>query len=164
MWMDTYDLEKAFLQLDDNFTKIRDLKERYITFNQSVDDDAENLEKRLSNLIDEYKQCGIQMFDEFANLLSRYKVEILNSFVRIPKENAADKREDILRRLSNGPIEGFNRKPKDLKRNSRGFRNFDYTRNRILWSTRENAPVLAVPRSRESVHTYTGKNRGKYKK
>ncbi|WP_295754409.1 transposase [uncultured Holdemanella sp.] len=36
-------------------------------------------------------------------------------------------------RLSNGPMESFNRKPKDLKRDSRGFSDFNYTRNRILW-------------------------------
>ncbi|WP_462348812.1 transposase [Holdemanella biformis] len=36
-------------------------------------------------------------------------------------------------RLSNGPMKSFNRKPKDLKRDSRGFSDFNYTRYRILW-------------------------------
>ncbi|MEE0396121.1 hypothetical protein [Holdemanella biformis] len=30
-------------------------------------------------------------------------------------------------------MESFNRKPKDLKRDSRGFSDFNYTRYRILW-------------------------------
>nr|WP_304748797.1 transposase [Dubosiella newyorkensis] len=39
--------------------------------------------------------------------------------------------ETYYARLSNGPMESFNRKPKDYKRNARGTSNFDYTRNRI---------------------------------
>lgn len=55
-------------------------------------------------------------------------------------------------------MEGFNRKPKDLKRNSRGFNNFEYTRNRILWSTRDNAPVLVIPKLRKEKQITTGKH------
>jgi hypothetical protein len=61
-------------------------------------------------------------------------------------------------------MEGFNSLPKDLKRESRGVNNFDYTRNRILWATRSNTSMLAVPRTRDEVHTYTGKKRGPYNK
>lgn len=39
-------------------------------------------------------------------------------------------------RMSNGPIESINRKAKDLKRLSRGFKNFDHFRNRFLYATR----------------------------
>ena len=41
----------------------------------------------------------------------------------------------------------FNRKPKDLKRDSRGFSDFNYTRNRILWATRKNPSIKGVPKS-----------------
>ena len=58
----------------------------------------------------------------------------------------------------------FNVLPKDLKRQSRGVSNFEYTRNRILWATREQTSMLAVPRIREDVHTFTGKKRGPYRK
>ena len=51
-------------------------------------------------------------------------------------------------------MESFNRKPKDFKRNCRGFSNFDYTRNRILWATRINPPILAVPKSLKEIHSY----------
>lgn len=46
----------------------------------------------------------------------------------------------------------FNRKPKDLKRESRGFSDFDYTRNRILWAIRETPNVKGIPRSKEENH------------
>lgn len=41
---------------------------------------------------------------------------------------------------------------------------FEFTRNRILWSYRKDAPILAVPKSAAEVHNYTGKKRGAYKK
>lgn len=164
MYVDTYDLEKAFMELDENFYKIRELKEKYISFNQIIDANENELNNHLSSLINEYKECGLQMFIEFAELLTKYKTEIINSFTRLPKENQSSKCNEIVSRLSNGPMEGFNRKPKDLKRDSRGFSNFEYTRNRILWSTRDNASVLAIPKPRKEVQTIMGKHRVKYKK
>ena len=38
----------------------------------------------------------------------------------------------MMSRFSNGPMEGFNNLPEDLKRESRGVSNFEYTRSRIL--------------------------------
>lgn len=61
-------------------------------------------------------------------------------------------------------MEGFNRKPKDLKRTSRWLDNFEYTRNRILWSMRSNAHILAIPNAKKDIHTYTKIKRGQYKK
>ena len=51
-------------------------------------------------------------------------------------------------------MESFNRKPKDYKRNTRGSSNFDYTRNRILWSTRVNPPILGIPKTHDQIHSY----------
>ena len=61
-------------------------------------------------------------------------------------------------------MEGFNRKPKDMKRQARGYHNFTFVRNRILFATRDKAPILAIPKSKEEVATHTGIKRGKYKK
>ena len=70
--------------------------------------------------------------------------EIVLSFTTIAKEN---KGEIFYQRLSNGPMEGFNRKPKDMKRMARGFTNFEFVRNRILWASRKDAAILAIPKS-----------------
>lgn len=59
-------------------------------------------------------------------------------------------------RLSNGPMESFNRKPKDLKRDSRGFSDFYYTRNRILWATRKNPSIKGVPKSMDKIRSKKG--------
>lgn len=51
-------------------------------------------------------------------------------------------------------MESFNCKPKDFKRSTRGSSNFDYTRNRILWATRNNPAIRAVPKFHEEIHSY----------
>ena len=163
IYMDTYDKEKAFLVLDDNFPKIRKLKEKYITFNNSEEQDETVLLKKLEQLILEYSNCEFVMFQEFSELLKRYKKEIINSFTRVPKNVSSNETSNEIRRLSNGPIEGFNRAPKDLKRNSRGFSNFEYTRNRLLWAFRKDEPVLGIPKTKDSVYKYAKHPRGSYK-
>ena len=69
-----------------------------------------------------------------------------------------------LSRLSNGPIESLNRIAKDLKRNGRGFRNFEHLRNRFLFAERENAQMLSVPLPKEKYAVNTGIKRGPYRK
>ena len=94
--------------------------------------------------------------------LKTHHDNIVNSLTYI---SGADRKnsDEMMIRLSNGPMEGFNILPKDLKRQSRGVSKFEHTCNRILWATREQKSILAVPRSSEDVHTSTGKKRGKYR-
>nr|WP_270850725.1 transposase [Faecalibacillus faecis] len=51
---------------------------------------------------------------------------MLTSFIYITDNNGNE------RRLSNGPMEGYNRTSKDFKRNSRGLSNFEYARSRLI--------------------------------
>ncbi|WP_353885859.1 transposase [uncultured Holdemanella sp.] len=68
----------------------------------------------------------------------------MNSFTRIKVYiKSARTEKEYYARLSNGPMESFNRKPKDLKRDFRGFSGFNYTRNRIL-TTRKNPSELCL--------------------
>ena len=69
--------------------------------------------------------------------------EIINSFVRL--EVIEENGEIHEKRLSNGPIESFNRIPKDMKRNAKGYLDFEHTRNRILFATRKN-PTITSPK------------------
>lgn len=56
-------------------------------------------------------------------------------------------------------IEGFNRIPKDFKRNSRGLGNFEYARTRLIWSNRKNEAILSTPKSKEEVYRHRSKNK-----
>ena len=92
--------------------------------------------------------CGCRMHSK----------SILTSTVDIPTILLRHKR------LSSGIIESFNRKPKDMKRNSRGFRNFSHFRNRLLFATRKEALLLEYPKTREEILNKTGSKREPYKK
>lgn len=164
MHLDTYTIEKMFFALDVNFKPLHELKEKFIIFNQSKFDKYEDVEKDFDELINEYKASDQIIFKQFAEYLNKFKTEIIYSFtVSEVSRRTKDEQDKYYSRLSNGPMEGFNRKPKDYKRNARGFSNFDYTRNRILWSTRKNPTVRGIPKSYQLVHSYkTDHPRGPY--
>ena len=97
--------------------------------------------------------------------LIKYKEPIVNSFIKVKVyRKSARTEQEYYARLSNGPMESFNRKPKDLKRESRGFSDFNYTRNRILWATRDNPSVRGIPKSNNEIKKNKGKKRGPYNK
>lgn len=51
-------------------------------------------------------------------------------------------------------MEGYNRIPKDFKRNSKGLSNFEYARSRLICTSRSNAPILSTPKSKQEVYKY----------
>ena len=165
LYLDTYTIEKMFFELDNNFKTLRDLKEKYIIFNQTIFNSTEEVNAELQSLIKLYKASDQPIFKDFAEFLNKFQNEIINSFTNVEvSRRSYDEQKKFYARLSNGPMEGFNRKPKDLKRNSRGLSNFDYTRNRILWSTRKRPSILAAPKTSKQIHSYNGKPRGPYNK
>ena len=99
----------------------------------------------MDEIISLYAASEFPLFREISELLKSHKSGILASFTYITVTDR-QKKENKLRRLSNGPMEGFNNNPKDYKRNSNGVSNFEFTRSRILWALRENALPLAVPK------------------
>lgn len=157
-YMDTYDWEKEFLDLDDNFRTIRDLKDLYEEFNKGFKNDLKGASKRLDELIQIYSNCSISLFRQFSSLLRKYHDSIVNSFIYVESMNGD---ESIMRRLSNGPLESFNNIPSALRTQSHGVDNFMFTRNRILWAVRDDTPILAAPRKDEEIHK-NGKKRGNY--
>ncbi len=136
--MNTFDYEDYLFSLDSNLREFRDLKELYVSFNQKYGGNPVGAAKEIDVLIDTYDVCGQPIFEAFGKLLSKYREPIINSFVMVEKIN---KTGTYKSRLSNGPIESMNRKVKDLKRDGRGFRNFEHFRNRFLYATRSE-PVL----------------------
>ena len=162
-YLDTYDWEREFMALDKNFKKIKLYKDIYETFNESYVNDFSGASERLDELIVFYKNCEIKLFNEFSRLLSHYRESIINSFRYITIEESK-KHDAITRRLSNGPMESFNNIPSGLRTQSHGLSDFEFARNRILWSIRDDAAILAVPKSAAEVHNYTNKHRGSYNK
>ena len=164
MNVDTFTIEKMFLDLDPNFKKLRDLKEEYIRFNQIEYGKTEDVQNALENLISRYRDSDQLIFYDFSRFLESHKELIIHSFTKLKVHRKTETEEkEYYSRLSNGPMESFNRKPKDYKRNARGFSDFHYTRNRILLSMRRNPAIRGIPRSK-SEFKKNGTKRGCYNK
>lgn len=140
-------LEKMFLDLDPHFREIRDLKQLYLDFNNMYPMVSSVAEEKLVALALLYSNSEYDMFRRFGLLLKQYKEEIINSFCSLrafKSDNYLNTLGTIIdynRRMSNGPMEGYNRQPKDLKRSSRGTSNFEYTRKRLIWANRKNESI-----------------------
>ena len=139
--MNTYDYEDSLFMIDPNLRELRDLKELYISFNNRNAGKPMDARIELDELIGKYLHCGNPMFIDFANLLIRNHDYIINSFVMVEKHGPG---KIYSSRLSNGPIESLNRKVKDLKRQGRGYRNFEHFRTRFLYATRDNPVINGV--------------------
>ncbi|MBO6046215.1 MAG: transposase [Erysipelotrichaceae bacterium] len=67
-------------------------------------------------------------------------------------------------KLSNGPTESFNRKPKDLKRLARRCDNFEFFRSRIMSSEQNRIPILDEPKMYKDIQPISKDIRGSYNK
>ena len=142
------------------------MKKLFIQLDPNVEYDNEfDVLLDLNALIHKYDNSDQYIFRDFAGFLRKNLKPIVNSFTRIKVyRKSARTEKEYYARLSNGPMESFNRKPKDLKRDSRGFSDFNYTRNRILWATRKNPSIKGIPKSMDQILSKKGKKRGSYKK
>ena len=144
-YMDAYRYAEYFFRIHPDFEKIRELKKKYIRFNDRNAGHPDRAGAELDALIDEYESSGFPSFKGFASLLRQYRAEIINSLILVDKYD--DNGVKVMKRLSSGLIESFNRKPKDIKRLSRGYRNFSHMRNRLLFAERHDPPVLGIPKT-----------------
>lgn len=151
--MNTQDYEDSLFRINPRLGTLRDLKERYISFNNKYGGDPIAARPALETLIEEYRRSGEPIFIDFAGTLTTYKEPIINSFVMIQKTTQVG---TFSARLSNGPIESINRVSKDMKRTGRGYRNFEHFRNRFLFGTRNNPPIHAPSRASKTDHGQEG--------
>jgi len=161
-YTDRYDWEREFMALDPCFAKIKFYKDLYESFNEKYVNDLEGASGRLDELTAIYEACGIGLFKDFARLLRKYHDTIVNSFTYVTKKET-ESHAGALCRLSNGPMESFNNNPSGYRSRSHGVNDFEFTRNRILWHDRPDAPILGNPKTDEQIHR-AGKKRKPYKK
>ena len=150
--MSESELLDELLKIDDTLTKAYYLKEDYLAFNNLFGlKTAEELETILACFIHDCLLSDIDEFTEFGNTLSRWKTEILNSFISYKGK-----------RLSNGKIENKNKYIKKIKDIANGYTNFERLRNRILYSENLYEKPLEE-KSDKRIKRYMPK-RGPYKK
>lgn len=162
-YMTIVDYEEALFKIDPVFKTLRDLKEIYIRFNNRYVGKPKEAANGLRGVIEYYRKSDQRIFYKYiANTLEEYFDPIVNSFIVVEKYRKESGK--YMARLSNGPIESLNRIPKDMKRNARGYRNFEHIRQRFLFSQRSDAPIRATPKPLEEVLFRTGIKRGPYVK
>ena len=144
--MNTFDYFDWMYKIDPHLENLRNLKEAYIKFNNKYAGDPAGARKALPSVIKLYEECPYEMFHKIAEMLKSHFDPIINSFILLEKLSG-DKS-----RLSNGPIESLNRIAKDMKRMGRGYRNFEYLRQRFLFSQRHNATILGAPKKLEETY------------
>lgn len=147
--MNTFDYFDWMFHIDPKLEHLRNLKEIYISFNSKYTGNPSGARKALPEVIKKYRDCPYEMFHIIADMLETHSDQIINSFILLEKSNGNQAR------LSNGPIESLNRITKDIKRIGRGYRNFEYIRNRFLFATRKNATILGKPRNLEETYLKT---------
>lgn len=155
------EIESLLFDIDPSLKKLRDLKEKYINFNKKYGGKYKEAKHELKDIIDEYDNSSYDMFHKIADPLRFHFDAIANSFIMVERHC---KGTTYIKRLSNGPAEALNRIVKDMKRNARGYKNFDHLRNRFLYSQRANASILGTPKPLDEVLNETGIKRGSYTK
>ena len=109
------------LQIDPQLSTAYHLKERYIQFNASSDFD--HAQQQLDILINDFNNSNIPEFSEFVTLLKNWRKEIINSFILYKG-----------RRLNTSVAESMNSTIARLIYNSKGIRNSERRRKRIIYA------------------------------
>lgn len=114
-------LFELILQIHPDLEKAYRLVDEYILFN-SYDDLPERKLLEIDYYINNFLKSGIPELVQFGKLLTRWKIEICNSFTRI---------DGI--RISNAFTEASNGTIKDMIRNAKGMYSFERCRNRMMY-------------------------------
>ena len=118
-------LLEMILSISDEIRKAYELKEEYVTFNAKFT--KEEAEESYDILVDDFVRADIPEYSEFITLLKNWKQEIINSFVRI---------DEI--RINNGIAESINESVSLIIYNTKGIRNSERRRKRIMYSINRN--------------------------
>ncbi len=103
------------------------LKESYFSFNSSSSD----LDISFNSLLDDFIKADIPEYEEFIGLLQNWRTEIINSFTYYRGK-----------RINNSVAESINSQVKLVLYNSRGIRNSDRRRKRIMYAINKSAFLL----------------------
>lgn len=118
------DLYTYMLDIDDELEKACELKEDIVQFYANCNYD--NAKKVLEQIIIDLRSCPVEEMSPFANTLTNWKTEIINSFIIVDDKSK--------RRMNTAIVENRNKMIKLIKHASNGYLNWERFRNRILFS------------------------------
>lgn len=128
-YLNLRDLLNMILSIDNDLYEGFKLKELYYSF--SKDMQQKDKEQVLADLTDMFISSEIHEFDEFISILKNWKKEIINSFSVFNGK-----------RINNSIAESMNVKISTLLFNTRGIRNHERRRKRIMYSVNKDGFLL----------------------
>ena len=147
-WYNLYQIQKMIIDIHPDLEVAQDFYSYYKRMNQITG--YESATKMLDSMINNKEIIKLNEFIPVIQMLSNWKEWIANSFIVVDG-----------RRLSNGPIEGFNSNFKKMMTVSNGLYSFQRFRNRLMYCY--NKPNILSP-VKERISKRPRKKRGPYKK
>lgn len=126
-----YDLFEYMIKSDKELDIAYDLKDEVTDFYKKYHYD--NAKQRLEEIIIDFRSCPIEIMSQFANTLSTWKQEIVNSFIIVDKEKN--------RKMNTAIVENRNKSIKLIKHASNGFLNWERFRNKVLFSLNDDSTI-----------------------
>ena len=151
-WLNPYEAVRIIRGISPDLSLAHDYYLSYKLFN-SKPRTAEEATERLDELRKDPSVASIREMATFMETLTNWRHFIVNSFTF----------EADGRRISNGPIEGFNSQYKKLMRVSNGLKNFRRFRARLMLCSSKDF-AFSPPKKGSLPRKRVGKKRGKYKK
>lgn len=118
-----YDLFNLLENTDEDMTEMINLKDELYDFYEKCT--YEESKAKINELIIDFRSSSVPELVPFANTLTQWKPEIINSFIIIPGIN---------KKMNNALIENRNKSIKLLKHSSNGYTNWKRFRNRVLYT------------------------------
>jgi len=125
-----YDLMTMIEAIDPELTEAIEIKE--MIFNFYRHSTINNAEKELTDIIITLRRSTVPELSSFANTLTQWKREIVNSFIMI---------KGINKKMNNGFIENRNKTIKLIKHSSNGYHNWNRFRSRVLYCLNDDVPI-----------------------
>ena len=147
-WLNRYDIQQLILSLDEDLKYAQKYYMLYRYHNRTCT--KEDFEHKIDIFIDDKKIIEIKEFVDIVQMLSNWKPYIINSFEIVDG-----------RRLSNGPIEGFNANFGKLIRSSNSLYSHRRFRNRLMFTYNK---IDHMSRTSERLEKPKRGKRGPYKK
>ena len=122
-------LLEEILDIDSDLNKAYVLKEKYMIFNSTCT--LEEAPQKLDNLISKFIKSNIPEYAEFSDLLITWRNEIINSFTVYKG-----------RRINNSVAESLNSVAKTILNNTKGIRNHERRRKRIMYVVNKSGFIL----------------------
>lgn len=119
------DLLELILSINSEIRYAYELKEEYIKVNSTFT--YEEIKENIDVLIDDFIEADIKEYEEFVILLKNWKNEIVNSFIQIDGK-----------RINNGIAESINETVSLITYITKGIRNTERRRKRIMYSINKN--------------------------